>query len=85
VEKLPFGITQEFVDEINSSSSEDLKSKMISLQKYLVETESELSINPHIQKAKTELKIIAGPYQDTRRALRNKLKLSVKRLEEIGA
>jgi hypothetical protein len=88
--KLPFGIDQADLDEINSLSVEELESRVLSIQFSLKEAEDFkespefIAAQEEFDYAKERYNLVAGPVKDTIKACRNKTKAVLARLEEKG-
>lgn len=89
--KLPAGVTQEFLDEIQSASTEDLKARIVSLQVMFQENEAFkespafVSAQEEFDYAKERYKMVAGPIKETATSLKNRTKVVIERLKEKGA
>lgn len=83
--KLPFGITEEFVDQIDTSTTEQLKGIIVQIQGDLDEASNFLKTNEEIIRLKGELDMIKGPTNETKRSLTNRTKFIVDALKEKGA
>lgn len=89
-QKLPKGVTEEFLDEVNSMSTDSLKATVVRLQVQNQENE-EFKAGPAFQAeleafehAKARFDITAGPVKDTTVSIRNRTKIVVERLKEKG-
>jgi hypothetical protein len=80
---LPFGIDESFVDSLNTMSTDEIKSLIVRLEGQKEEAE-EMKRSQGYLEAKVAFDMVKGPYQDTKKALRNKTKLAVERLKEKG-
>jgi len=85
VKKLPMGVTDEFVDDLNSLDVLGIKSKIVTMQQGLAEAQTFLKENEEIVDLKDQLKMIEGPTRDTIKVLKNRTKYTLERLEERGA
>lgn len=83
--KLPFGVTPEFVDELASATTEDLKAKIVTIQKDLAEVVNFLKTNENLEDLRNRLKEAEGPSKDTKKSLNNRTKLVLDTLKERGA
>lgn len=88
--KLPKGVSQEFVDNLNSMSTDDLKACIVRLQVQNQENEA-FKETPEFQGAQLEYdmskeryNLVAGPVRDTTLAVKNRTKLVVERLKDRG-
>jgi cob(I)alamin adenosyltransferase len=84
-EKLPFGITPEFKSEVESGSTEDLKARIVSMQKDLDDVNTFLKTNEKLEQLRSELKELEGPSRETKKSLNNRTKMILKILTERGA
>jgi hypothetical protein len=80
---LPFGIDETFVDALNSSSTDEIKALIVRLEGQKEEAEA-MKESDAYREAKEDFDLIKGPYQDTKKTLKNKTKLAVARLKEKG-
>lgn len=85
VKKLPMGVTDEFVAEMNSMDIPDIKSHIVTMQHGLDEARSFLKENEEICDLKDQLKLSGGPTRDTIKVLKNRTKYALERLKERGA
>lgn len=88
--KLPKHVSQEFVDGIQSMSTDQLKAQIVLLQVQNQENEGFME-EPKFQEeeqlfdiAKERHNQIVGPVKETRISIKNKTKLVVERLKEKG-
>lgn len=84
-EKLPFGITPEFKSEVEVASTEDLKAKIVAMQKDIEDVTTFLKTDEKLEELRTMLKEAEGPSRDTKKSLNNRTKLVLKILTERGA
>jgi hypothetical protein len=84
-EKLPFGITPEFQSEVSSASTDDLKARIVTMQKDLEDVNTFLKTNPKLEQLREQLKEAEGPSKDTKKSLNNRTKMVLKILMERGA
>jgi len=88
--KLPKGVDQTFVDEINGLDIDQLKARIVSLQMQNQENEefkasmSYIAAEEEFQHAKDRFDLVAGPVKDVTTAVKNKTKMVVERLKEKG-
>jgi hypothetical protein len=89
--KLPKGVTQEFVDSIQSMTSDQLKAAIVQLQVQTQENEA-FKDDPKfvaekdlLDQAKARFELIAGPVKETAISLRNRTQMIVQRLQEKGS
>lgn len=88
--KLPKGVTQEFVDEIDGLTRDSLKALVVQLQLQNQENEEFKSSEAYVKEqeifaqAKERFDLIAGPVRDVTTALKNRTKLVVERLIDKG-
>ena len=88
--KLPKGVDQLFLDEINSQSTDQLKATIVRLQvqnqenEAFKESEDYLHAEEDYQMARDSWMLVAGPVKDVTVAIKNKTKLVVERLKEKG-
>lgn len=88
--KLPKGVDQLFLDEIQKLSAEDLAQRVFNLQLANAENE-EFKEGPEFQAAKAEFDVakerfdlVAGPVKDLTATIKNKTRLLIARLKEVG-
>ncbi len=88
--KLPKGVSQEFVDSIQSMLIADLKSHIVSLQvqnqenEAFKESEGYIKAQAEFDQAKEKFDLVAGPVKDVTVSLKNRTKLVIERLKEKG-
>lgn len=89
--KLLKGVTQEFMDGIESQTTDSLKALVVTLQHQVQENEafkeSEAYLKEHelYTSAKERFDLVAGPVKESSTSLKNRTKLVIKRLIEKGA
>lgn len=83
--KLPKGVTEEFVSSVDSSSTEDLQSMIVRMQKDLDDVSIFLKTNVEIARLKEELTEIESPAKETRTVLNNRTKMVIEALKSRGA
>lgn len=88
--KLPKGVTQEFVDNIQAMTSDQLKAEVVRLQMSNQENE-EFKTSLEFVQAQSEFEVakdifdlVVGPIRDTTVSLKNRTKLVIERLKEKG-
>ena len=90
VKKLPKGVPQEFIDGIQSMSTDQLKAQIVLLQVQNQENEAfkedpkVIAAEEEFRQAKESHNLIVIPIRDTSVSLKNKTKLVVERLKEKG-
>jgi len=88
--KLPKHVPQEFVDNIQSMTTDQLKAQIVLLQvqnqenEAFKETDEYLTAEDDFALAKEQHNLVAGPVKDTATSLKNKTRLVVERLREKG-
>lgn len=68
------GLTEEFINSVNSMDSAARKLKIVTLQFLVNETEDYLKNNEKIQQARETLAELTGPGKDTLKVLKNQTK-----------
>lgn len=88
--KLPKGVSQQFVDGLNTASTVDLKSIIVTLQVQNQENE-EFKLSDAFTQAQAEydhakevFDQVAGPVKEVTTSLKNRTKIVVERLKEKG-
>ena len=74
-----------FADSIESASTESLKSTVSQVALQINEVETARDSNEEIQKLREQLELIRGPFSDTLKVLKAKIKYIALVLEERGA
>lgn len=82
--KLPKGVDETFVQNIQGMTSDQLKAEVVRLQMYAEEV-NKFKETPAYIEAKGKLDELKAPVTDTLTAIRNKTKLLVERLNEKGS
>lgn len=88
--KLPKGVNQEFVDGLNSMSTDQLKALIVILQvsnqenEAFKESEGYIAAQAEFDHAKEQYQLVAGPVKDCTTAVKNRTKLVVERLKAKG-
>jgi len=83
--KLPFGVTEEFVSEVDSASPEDLKSRLVQIQSQIDDSQVFLKTDERVLDLKQEYDMVAGPVRDAIKSLRNRNKLVLEALKKSGS
>lgn len=83
--KLPFGIDESFVAELEAASVEDMKARIVTIQGGMDEAQDFLKNNQDVLDLKASYDEAAGPTRDAIKALRNKTKMIVDALKKQGA
>ena len=81
--KLPKGVDETFVQNLQSMSTDELKATVVRLQMQREEVQ-QVKESDAYKAAKDAFDLVAGPVRDTNTALKNKTKLVVDRLKEKG-
>ena len=74
----------EFVDVVQGMSVEDLDSRLLGLAKHQEEVDEAISSNEQILLMKERLKELVGPFKDTKKALKMKMKYLHLLIKEKG-
>lgn len=88
--KLPKGVTQEFVDGIQSMTIDQLKSQIVLLQVQNQENEAfkeaveYMTSEEEYNAAKERWALVAGPVKEVTLSVKNRTKMVVDRLKEKG-
>lgn len=88
--KLPKGISQEFVDSIQSMTIDNLKAQIVILQvqnqenELFKESEKYVAADDEFKVARDRHNEVVGPVKETAVSLKNKTKLVVERLKDRG-
>lgn len=95
--KLPFGITEEFVGEVESSSADQLKARVITIQNQIeesgaflrgdlekIEDEKQKAGAIELQDLKANYTEAAAPCREALRSLRNRNKFVLEALKKSG-
>lgn len=80
--KLPGG--REFMESVMGLSNKDLEARISQMQKALDESEEHREANEALKNAKDEVKLISGPYNDVKKAVKLKTKFIISLLKEKG-
>jgi len=89
--KLPKGVSQEFIDSIQSLSTDELKARVVTLQIQNDENEVFKTGDEYVKAqeefsvAKERFNLVAGPVRDVTVSIKNKTRLIIERLKEKGA
>lgn len=90
VPKLLKGVNQEFLDNIQSMSTDQLKAQIVSLQvsgqenEAFKESEEFIGAQDEFDQAKDRYDLVAGPVKETAVSIKNRTKCVVKRLQDKG-
>lgn len=90
VPKLPKGVNQEFLDNIQSMNTDQLKAVVVELQVGNQENEAFKESEPYVKAqdefsvAKAKFDLVAGPVKETTTLVKNRTKVVVERLKEKG-
>jgi len=88
--KLPKGVSQEFMDSLNTMSTDQLKAQIVILQVQNQENEDFKQSTEYIQAqsefevAKDKFDLVAGPVKETSISLKNQTRAVIERLKEKG-
>lgn len=82
--KLPPGLTEEFVQEVETESHEQLKTRIVTMQGQLDEVQSFLKENEDVLELKASYDEAAAPSRETIKALRARTKFIVESLKKSG-
>lgn len=82
--KLPFGVSDEFVGELESSSIEQIKAMIVRFQEGIDEAQTFLKTDEKVLELKSAYDEAKGPSVDTVKALRNRTKLAIDALKKSG-
>jgi len=63
----------DFTDSVDSLSVSELEANMLRLAKYREETDLAKQKDPHLEKARAEVKELQAPYNDAMKALKLKM------------
>lgn len=74
----------EFVNDVVGLNLSDLESRISTYAKESEKVSEEKANNPTILDAKAELSLLLGPYKDTQKALRLKMKYLISLVKEKG-
>lgn len=80
--KLPGG--REFMESVMGLSNKDLEARISQMQKALDESEEHREANEALKNAKDEVKLLSGPYNDVKKAVKLKTKYIITLLKEKG-
>ena len=88
--KLPFGVDQDFLDSIQSMTTDELKARVVTLQVQVQENEA-FKETPEFQQAQEEFDLakerydyVAGPIRETAKSLKNRTKAVIEVLKAKG-
>jgi hypothetical protein len=88
--KLPKGVTQEFVDNIQAMTTDQLKAQIVLLQiqnqenEAFKESEDVVKAEQVFTDAKTKHNYVVGPIKEVTVSIKNRTKLVIDRLKEKG-
>lgn len=88
--KLPKGVSQEFLDGLNTMSTDQLKAEIVTLQlqndenEEFKSTEGYLDAEDEFRTAKDRHGLVVGPVKDLTIGIKNRTKEVIKRLKEKG-
>ncbi len=88
--KHPAGVTQEFVDSLNSMQTDELKQTVVRLQVQNQENEEFKESKTYVEAkaefdyAKERFDLVAAPVREVTISLKNRTKLAIDRLKEKG-
>ena len=88
--QLPKGVSQEFLDGLNTMSTDQLKAEIVTLQLQNDEneefktTEGYLEAEDEFQTAKDRHGLVVGPVKELTLGIKNRTKEVIKRLKEKG-
>lgn len=80
--KLPGG--REFMESVMGLSNKELEARISQMQKALDESEEHREANEALKNAKDEVKLLSGPYNDVKKAVKLKTKYIIDLLKEKG-
>lgn len=83
--KMPLGITEEFVSECDSASSDNLKAMVVQIQGQADEARTFLKEDERLQELKAAYDEAAAPTRETLKVLKNRTKFIVDALKQQGA
>jgi len=83
--KLPFGISEEFITQLNSQPPTEIKELIVNMQERIRESQDFLKTNEGVQELKDKLDQVAGPTRDAVKLLKNRTKYALDRLRDVGA
>ncbi len=88
--KLPAGVSQQFVDNLQGMQTDELKALIVTLQVQNAENEafkdSEqfIAAQERYDEAKATYQLVAGPVKEVTTSIKNRTKLVIERLREVG-
>lgn len=74
----------EFVSTVDGASVADLEQKLSTYAKYQVDNENAQENDEELENAKALVKELSGPYNDTKKALKLKMKYIIALITEKG-
>lgn len=75
---------KEFKEEVDRLSVAQLEARITNMQKALEDSEDHKEQNVALQQAKDEVKMISGPYNDVKKAVKVKTKYVIALIREKG-
>lgn len=88
--KLPAGVSQQFVDSLDNTTTVELKAMIVNLQldneinEQYKESVEFLQAKEEYDHAVDRFKLVAAPVKDITTSIKNKTKLIIERLKEKG-
>lgn len=88
--KLPTGVSQQFVDNLQGMQTDELKALIVTLQvqnaenEAFKESEQFQAAQERYDEAKAAYQLVAGPIKETTASIKNRTKLVIERLKERG-
>lgn len=83
-EKKPAGISDEFIDTVNSAGPDEKKSMLLRLQKDQNEAETFLKENVQILEKSDELNTLKAPCKDAIKVVKNRIKFILEDFKQSG-
>lgn len=72
----------DFVNEVDTLTSDQLKARIVAYQQQLEESETHKEANESLLDARNEVNMLAGPYRDVKKAIGLKTKYIIELLKE---
>lgn len=88
--KLPAGVSQQFVDNLQGMQPDELKALIVTLQvqnqenEAFKESEQFQAAQEAFDQAKAQYQLVAGPVKEVTASIKNRTKLVIERLKERG-
>ncbi len=88
--KLPNGVSQQFVDNLQGMQTDELKALIVTLQvqnaenEAFKESEQFQAAQDRYDEAKATYQLVAGPVKEVTVSIKNRTKLVIERLKERG-